>query len=188
MGAENSATRAQLIDAAAQILRSEGATAVTARRLAELVGLRRHIVHYYFGTIEDLFVAVLERDSSRTREWLAKALASDDPLKVIWNLGSSAAATTLEFFALASRHELVREAFKQYSEEFRKCLALALERHLQIQGITPRLPAAATTIVLQSVAYSLSIEQLLNIREGHDAMRDSLDTLISALIEPVSGN
>ena len=55
-GAESSKTRAQLLLAAAQILCDAGARAVTARRLAEQVGLGRHIVHYYFGTIDELFV------------------------------------------------------------------------------------------------------------------------------------
>jgi AcrR family transcriptional regulator len=72
-GAENSKIRAQLIQGAVQILRDEGASAVTAGRLAERVGLRRHIVHCYFGTLDELFVAVMRDEGARSEETLREA-------------------------------------------------------------------------------------------------------------------
>ena len=65
LGVESSETRAQLIKLAARLIRDEGCAAVTARRLAEDLGLKRQIVHYYFGTIEDLLIVVISAGRRR---------------------------------------------------------------------------------------------------------------------------
>lgn len=52
MAADRSKTRAQLIEAAGRLLSKEGYAAVTARRLAEEMGIKRQTVHYYFSTID----------------------------------------------------------------------------------------------------------------------------------------
>src|ERR1700759_2223061 len=88
MGVESSATRIQLIDEAAKLLKKEGCGAVTARRLAEKLGLKRQIVHYYFATIEDLLIAVIKRDSEAFHEHFTQELIQRDPLHVIWELGN----------------------------------------------------------------------------------------------------
>ena len=64
-GVESSETRAKLLQSAVLIMREEGASAVTARRLAEQFGLGRHIVHYYFGTIDELFIAIMRDEGAR---------------------------------------------------------------------------------------------------------------------------
>ena len=61
IGAEDSATRAQLLDAAEQLLLEEGYAAVTSRRVAAKAGLKPQLVHYYFRTMDDLFVEVFRR-------------------------------------------------------------------------------------------------------------------------------
>lgn len=178
LGAENSETRTKLIDAAAHIVRIEGAGAVTAGRLAELVGLQRHAVHYYFGTIEELLLAVLRRDGERTREWMARALETEDPLQIIWQLASRAASSVLEFSALATRHEPIREEFRRISHEVRRALSGALERYIDAEGLAPTVPSAAVTVTLQSIAYTLAIERLLGIDEGHCVTKESLRAML----------
>ena len=61
IGAEDSKTRAQLLDAAERLLLEEGYAAVTSRRVAAKAGLKPQLVHYYFRTMDDLFVAVFRR-------------------------------------------------------------------------------------------------------------------------------
>ena len=72
-------SRAMLIEAAVEIIRTEGYGALSARRLAEKVGLKRQIVHYYFRTIEELLLSVVRfyGDSGLAR--MREALR-DDPL------------------------------------------------------------------------------------------------------------
>ena len=59
IGAESSTTRQALLDAAEQVMREEGYAAVTSRRVAQRAGLKPQLVHYYFRTMDELFLALL---------------------------------------------------------------------------------------------------------------------------------
>ena len=65
IGSEESATRERLLDAAEELLRTQGHSAVTVRRVAEQARLKRQLVHYYFRSMEELFVEVLRRAYER---------------------------------------------------------------------------------------------------------------------------
>ena len=53
--------RGALLDAAEQLMLEEGYAAVTSRRVAAQAGLKPQLVHYYFRTMDDLFLAVFRR-------------------------------------------------------------------------------------------------------------------------------
>ena len=61
IGAPDAKNRALLLDAAEQLMLEEGYAAVTSRRLANKAGLKPQLVHYYFRTMEELFVEVFRR-------------------------------------------------------------------------------------------------------------------------------
>src|SRR3954452_21680260 len=69
-GSKDSATRAVLLDAAERLLLSEGYAAVTSRRVSAEAGVKPPLVHYYFRTMDDLFVALYR---SRADAGLARA-------------------------------------------------------------------------------------------------------------------
>jgi AcrR family transcriptional regulator len=52
-------SRALLIEAATDLINTEGYAALTARKLAGKVGRKRQIVHYYFRIMDDLLLAVI---------------------------------------------------------------------------------------------------------------------------------
>ena len=58
---ENSAMRDALIDATEQLIREEGYAAVSTRRIAAKAGVKGPLIHYYFNTIDDLYLAVFRR-------------------------------------------------------------------------------------------------------------------------------
>jgi TetR/AcrR family transcriptional regulator len=167
MGAAGSEIRARLLDEAAKLLKKEGCGAVTARRLAEKLGLKRQIVHYYFATIEDLLIAVIKRDSDAMRERFTRELTGRDPLSVIWELGNKVPPTIFEFTALALRRKAIQTAFRRYIAEFRKIETAAIERYLQIEGIQPRVPPVAMAILISGICHTLSIERALGTIDGH---------------------
>jgi TetR/AcrR family transcriptional regulator len=167
LGVENSETRAQLIEAAAKVIRDEGCAAVTARRLAEEVGLKRQIVHYYFGTIEDLLIAVIRRDCDKVHHRIKQALAGEDPLRVIWELGNMVSTTLFEFSAMAIRRKAIQVEMKRYMEEFRRIQIEALTHHLELRGIKSTMPPVATAIVINSISHTLAVERALDVSEGH---------------------
>jgi TetR/AcrR family transcriptional regulator len=83
---------------------TEGYAAVTSRRVAAEAGLNRALVHYYFHTMDDLFVALLRHQAEQGLATQAKALKSDQPLWALWDLyrGTDGTAITMEFVALAT--------------------------------------------------------------------------------------
>ena len=70
----------------------EGYAAVTSRRVEAEAGLK---VHYHFGTLDDLFIAVVRRRGESNVELLTEALASREPLRAWWNLASERRGNTL---------------------------------------------------------------------------------------------
>jgi AcrR family transcriptional regulator len=171
MGVESSETRVQLIEAAGKLVRKEGCAAVSARRLAEKLGLKRQIVHYYFSTIEDLLVAVIRRESEEVRERFIQAIASDEPLRVIWELGNNVTATIFEFTALALRRKAIQIEIRRYMAEFRRIETVALARYLELRGIRPSMPPVATAILINGIAHTLAVERALGVSEGHTEMK-----------------
>jgi TetR/AcrR family transcriptional regulator len=183
LGVENSEVRGELIDAAAEIIRDEGYAAVTARRLADKVGLKRQIVHYYFGTIEDLLIAVIRRDGENIRTRLSHLLDSDDPLRAIWQRAGNATATVFELTAIALRSKAVKAEVKKYTVEFRRLQVSALERHLDMRGLKSSLPAPALVFVIHTLAQSMAVERALGVSEGHAQVKRLVDGWLDAFAE-----
>jgi AcrR family transcriptional regulator len=167
MGVENSETRAQLIEAAGRLIRDEGCAAVTARRLAAEVGLKRQIVHYYFGTIEDLLIAVIRRDCEKVHHRIEQALEGEDPLRVIWDLGNLVSTTLFEFSAMAIRRKAIQAEMQRYMEKFRQIQTDALTHHLERHGIKSALPPVVAAIVINGISHTLAVERALGVSEGH---------------------
>jgi AcrR family transcriptional regulator len=63
--AARAATETRFLDAAERLLVEIGYASITSRRLAEEAGANLGLVHYYFGSMEELFVQVLERFTER---------------------------------------------------------------------------------------------------------------------------
>lgn len=125
-----------LLDAAEQLLLEEGGyAAVTSRRIAEKAGLKPQLVHYYFRTMEDLFLAVFRRMAEAGLEVLTEALASPQPLWALWRFSTQPEATrlTMEFMGLANHRKALRSEIVYYAERFReeqnKAIAAALKRY-----------------------------------------------------------
>jgi AcrR family transcriptional regulator len=180
LGVESSETRAQHIRLAARLIRDEGCAAVTARRLAEDLGLKRQIVHYYFGTIEDLLVAVIRRSVGKAHERVKQELESNEPLRVLYQMASSVTSALFEFSALAMRSKAIKNELQRYTDEFRKIQSQAIARHLEQRGILPSIPPSATAFVINSVAHTLAVEAALGVSEGHSETKALMEEWLDA--------
>jgi AcrR family transcriptional regulator len=179
-GVESSATRAILIDAAAQLIREEGYPAVTARRVASKAGLKPQLVHYYFRTMDELFVAVIRQGSEQMLERVAQAVASQQPLKAVWRLGrdNKLASLSMEFLALASHRKAVRAEVKHSAEQFRIVQTAALTRDLQVRGVKPRIPPIVTMVLMSGVSQLLMLEAALGVSLGHAETHDFIENCL----------
>ena len=92
LGAADSQTRARLLDAAERLLLEDGYAAVTSRRVGARAGLKPQLVHYYFQTMDDLFVEVFRRRADESLEHFARSVAADPSLHTLWRLNADPAA------------------------------------------------------------------------------------------------
>ena len=75
LGTETSETRATLLDATEQLMLDSGYAAVSSRRVAAVAGVRPALVHYYFRTMDDLFLAAFQRRAEQAFAHQQRALA-----------------------------------------------------------------------------------------------------------------
>jgi TetR/AcrR family transcriptional regulator, regulator of autoinduction and epiphytic fitness len=162
--------RATLLDAAEALVRDEGYAAATARRIASKVGLKHQVVFYYFGTQDDLLLALVRRTSDQHREALTTVLASEQPLRGLWNLLRDRHATKfhLELLALANHNEAIRSELASHAVTVRDLEAEAIARHLKARGIELRLSPRLVSILTNALARLLVQESTLGIDAGHD--------------------
>src|SRR3954452_22700651 len=102
IGTTDSKTRAQLVDAAEELLLEEGYAAVSPRRVAAKAGLKPQLVHYYFRTMDDLFLEVYRRRAEANLTRFERTVAEDGSLRALWamNADPRGAAFNIEFTAL----------------------------------------------------------------------------------------
>jgi len=184
-GVQNSAVRAALIDAAELLIREGGYPSVTARNLADKINLKRQIVHYYFHSMDDLFIAVIRRGADRARPRLEAALTSDEPLRTLWEINSdpAEATLTLELSALANRRPAVRVEVKRFAEEFRDLQTRVLIQHLTQRGISPELQPIVATVLLTSLSQVLTLESAIDIDRGHAETLEFVDACLRAFAD-----
>src|SRR5215217_8496378 len=78
-----------LLDAAERLLVEVGYARITTRRLAEEAGVNHGLVHYYFGSNENLMVRALERFTQRLIARQRELYAADMPFVEKWRTAMS---------------------------------------------------------------------------------------------------
>lgn len=170
LGAPDAKNRGLLLDAAEQLMLEEGYAAVTSRRLAGRAGLKPQLVHYYFRTMEDLFLEVFRRRAEEGLEVQARALHSDQPLWALWRFGTDPGFTQLsmEFMALANHRKDMRAEIAYYAERFREEERKAVAAALQRYGAKNKdVPPVVWTVLMSSLSRFLVLEQAIGMSSGH---------------------
>ncbi len=169
-GTEDPKTRVELLDAAAGLLVEEGYGAVTARRVAARAGVNPALVHYYFGTMDDLLVILFRRGAEAYLERLRQALASPHPLRALWGISTEPHGMA-EFLALANHHETIRAEMAAYAGQVRAIQADALASIFRANGIDPGcFPPWAAMMLIESISRLLLIDRSLGITAGHEEL------------------
>jgi AcrR family transcriptional regulator len=170
IGAPDAKNRGVLLDAAEQLMLEKGYAAVTSRRVAEKAALKPQLVHYYFRTMDDLFLAAFRRRAEEGLEAQAQVLQARQPLWALWRFSIDPAATaiTMEFIALANHRKALKAEIAYYAERFREEQRKALSMVLDRYGIDPvEVPPLVWSVLMTSVSRVLVIEQALGMSAGH---------------------
>ena len=184
IGAPDSKTRGLLVDAAERLMLDEGYAAVSSRRVAGEAGLKPQLVHYYFRTMDDLFLAVLRRRAEQSLERYALALASDRPLRALWELTTDprGAVFTMEFAALANHRKAIRAEIATYAERARQMQLDALARVLDGAGISADVcPPVVALQAMTGISQVIALEEALGITAGHDETHAFVERRIDQL-------
>ncbi len=159
-----------LLEAAEQVMREEGYAAVTSRRVAERAGLKPQLVHYYFRTMDELFLALLQRLSDAYLIQFARALASEKPLRALWEISShpATAALTTEFLALANHRKAIGAEFVKLNRRMRNMQVEVFRQVLQKAGCDlEEYPPETLAVMLESIARGIAIESAVGITLSH---------------------
>ena len=189
IGATTSKTRSQLLDAAEQLLLEEGYAAVTSRRVGAKAGLKPQLVHYYFRSMEDLFLEVFRRRADENLARAERALAAGGSLRTLWKLNADlrGVAFSIEFVALANHHKAVRAEVARYAERFRAMQLEAMTRALAEDGVAGDVPPVAALLLMTGLTQVLSLERALGVIAGHDETLAFVERVVGHLEPPTSG-
>ncbi len=174
-----------LLDAAEQLLADIGYARVTTRRLAEEAGINHGLVHYYFGSNENLLVHALERFTGRLIARQRELHAADLPFAEKWRTAMRYLVSEdlryqkiwLELQALAWNNPDIRTRLARVNAEWRAVLTGAFDQPRRELGIGLPLPALVSLVMTLNIG--LIVERLGGIETGHRELLDWIDQWIS---------
>jgi AcrR family transcriptional regulator len=178
--------RLRLLDVTEQIMLEEGYAAVSSRSVAARAGINAPLVHYYFPSLDDLFVAVFRRRAERNVERMATALASPTPLRAWWELASDPRGTALlaELSAAANHRTALQADLAELARDVRRMQIDALATILDDCGIDADLfPPALVAAGIQGLALVVVEDGSRGYDTGHDEARAAMERLVGCLEE-----
>ena len=184
VSAARAAAEEALLDAAERVLVNAGYPAVTTRRLAEEAGVNHGLVHYYFGSVENLLVRTLERFTERLIARQRDMYAADMPFLEKWRtamrylVGEDVAyeKVWLELQALAWNQPDLRERLARVNAEWRAVLTEAFEQPHRELGIDMPLDALVSLVMTFNIG--IIVERLGDIETGHTELLAWIDAFL----------
>ena len=173
-------TEQALLDAAERLLVEVGAAGITTRRVAEEAGANHGLVHYYFGSVEQLLVRVLERFTERLVERQRRLYAADVPFLEKWRTAMAYLEEDrpyqklwFELQALAWNRPELQERLIRVHAEWRAVLSEAFGPVRD--GLGLELPLEALVTLVYTFNKGIMLERLSGIEKGHRELLDWID-------------
>ncbi len=175
-----------LLDAAERLLVSEGACRISTRRVAAEAQVNHGLVHYYFGSMEELLMQVLERFTNGLVERQREMYAADVPFIQKWraawefheeDLAAGYPKIWFELQAMAWNQPRMRDRLFAVNAEWRGVLIEAFDRarnelYLELP------PTEALVALVMMFAQGAQLERLLGIDRGHRELLEWIDAWI----------
>jgi AcrR family transcriptional regulator len=174
-----------LLDAAERLLVDVGYAGITTRKLAEEAGVNHGLVHYYFGSNENLLVRALERFTERLVGRQRELYASAQPFLEKWRMAIRYLVSEdvtyekiwLELQALAWNNAAIRARLARVNAEWRAVLTEAFEEPHRELGI--EMPLDALVSLVMTFNIGIIVERLGGIESGHAELLDWIDAWLS---------
>ena len=173
-------TEQALLDAAERLLVDVGAAGITTRRVAEEARANHGLVHYYFGSVEQLLVRVLERFTERLIDRQRELYAADTPFIEKWRTAMSYLDADrpyqkiwFELQGLAWNRPELQERLARVHAEWRAVLTEAFAPVRQELGL--ELPLDALVTLVYTFNEGIMLDRLSGIESGHKDLVDWID-------------
>ena len=175
-----------LLDAAERLLVDVGYAGITTRRLADQAGVNHGLVHYYFGSNENLLVQALERFTERLIDRQRELYAADLPFVEKWRTAMRYLVSEdvtyekvwLELQALAWNNADLCARLARVNAEWRTVLTDAFAEPHRELGI--QMPLAALVSLVMTFNIGVMVERLGGIEAGHGELLDWIDRWLSS--------
>jgi AcrR family transcriptional regulator len=190
--AEKLDPRDAVLDAAERLLIESGYGGVSARRLAKEAGVNLGLIHYHFGSMENVFVEVLERYTSRLTERQKALYAADLPFIEKWRTAMSYLLEDdrssgyekiwLELQAMAWNHPEMRKRLARVNARWRAVLTKAFLEAMQEYGLDPEsFPVDAVVSLVMTFNQGIMLERHGGVFAGHRVMLEWIDQWLGSL-------
>jgi AcrR family transcriptional regulator len=175
-----------LLDAAERLLVDVGYAGITTRRLAEEAGVNHGLVHYYFGSNENLLVRALERFTEGLIARQRELYSADMPFVEKWRTAMRYLVSEdvtyekiwLELQALAWNNADLRARLARVNNEWRAVLTEAFaEPHRELN--IP-MPLEALVSLVMTFNIGVMVERLGGIEAGHAELLEWIDRWLSS--------
>jgi AcrR family transcriptional regulator len=181
------------LDAAERLLIEVGYAGITTRRLASEAGLNQGLVHYYFGSLDEVLLQALQRFTTRLIERQRSLYEADVPFIDQWrrameyleqDLAAGYPKIWLELQALGWNRPEIRERIARVNEQWRAVLTEAFEKAADEYGLEPpELPLGAVVSLVMTFNQGIELERLSGISQGHDELLAWIDRWLESLEE-----
>ena len=186
-----SATADAFLDAAERLLVEVGHAGISTRRLAAEAGANQGLVHYYFGSMDELFVQVLERFTERLVARQREMYAADVPFIEKWrtawrfqeeDIDSGYSKVWLELQALSWSRPELRPRVARVNDEWRGVLREAFGKAAEDYGLPEdEFPVDALVAMTMTLGQGYALERLEGIDAGHTEMLDWIESRLERL-------
>jgi AcrR family transcriptional regulator len=179
------------LDAAERLLVAEGAAGISTRQLARAAGHNHGLVHYYFGSIDELLLQTLERFTRRVLDRQRAMYATDAPFADKWrtamgyieeDLASGYPKVWAELESLAWHKPELRARLNAVSDSWRSLLRDALAEAIEEYGLDGRrFSAEAWAALVMQFNKGLLFERLLGFDRGHAELLAAIGRWLTSL-------
>jgi AcrR family transcriptional regulator len=173
-------TEQALLDAAERLLVAAGADGITTRRVAEEAGANPGLVHYYFGSVEQLLVRVLERFTDRLIERQRELYAADIPFREKWRTAMVYLEEDrpyqkiwFELQALSWNRPELRERIVRVHTEWRAVLSEAFAGAREELGLD--VPLEALVSLVYTFNEGMMLDRLSGLETEHRELLEWID-------------
>ena len=184
------ASEQALLDAAERLLVEVGVAGITTRRVAEEAGSNHGLVHYYFGSIDQLLVRVLERFTGRLIERQRQMYGADVPFLERWRIAMRYLEEDrpyqkiwLELQSLCWNRPELRERLVQVHAEWQQVLMEAFAPVRDRLGI--EMPLDALVTLVYTFNEGIMLERLCGIETGHHELLEWIERWLQQREEAV---